>query len=46
MTMDLATLQQQLPQLEFYCDRLYNAQVLDQPSGYIKPAVRMGAHPL
>jgi hypothetical protein len=25
--MDLATLQQQLPQLEFYCERLYNAQV-------------------
>lgn len=27
MTMDLAQLQQQLPQLEYYCERLYNAQV-------------------
>lgn len=25
--MDLAQLQQQLPQLEYYCERLYNAQV-------------------
>jgi hypothetical protein len=27
MVMDLATLQQQLPQLEVCCERLYNAQV-------------------
>lgn len=27
MAMDLATLHQQLPQLEYYCERLYTAQV-------------------
>ena len=30
MVMDLATLQQQLPQLEVCCERLYNAQVRER----------------